>query len=211
MFRLSTKIKGNSMKKYLAALLFLAQAPLASAGVYTTEASFLTQLQPGYYLEDFNGYKYGNPLDGNQTSQTYGPVNGYSWTASAPNGLFSNPGALSTNNAIDLLTITFTGDPVTALGGIFASTDANGNVIQQLVTITLSDGTTASLTGSDFRGFTSAAPITFLTIDAIDQPSSNWPQLDHFYVGSAIPEPTSLALLGLGSLLLAPWRRYTRG
>ena len=209
----STRIKGDSMKKYLVALLFLAQAPLASvAGVYTTEASFLTQLQPGYYLEDFNRYKFGDPLD-RTLSQDYGPVNGYSWTASARNGLYSLPGFLSTIDPTKLITITFpvTGNPVTAVGGIFASTDFDGNVIQQLVTVTLNDGTTASLTGQGFLGFTSTTPITWLTINGIDDPDDNYPAFD-FDVGSAaIPEPVSLALLGLGGLLLAPWCRYTHG
>ena len=217
----STRIKGDSMKKYLVALLFLAQAPLASAAivllpettVYYTKESFLAHLQPGYYLTDFSSYGYGDPLDGSQTSQTYGPVNGYSWTASARNGLYSLPGFLSTIDPTKLITITFpvTGNPVTAVGGIFASTDFDGNVIQQLVTVTLNDGTTASLTGQGFLGFTSTTPITWLTINGIDDPDDNYPAFD-FDVGSAaIPEPVSLALLGLGGLLLAPWCRYTHG
>ena len=205
------KVSTMKIKQFLAIML-LTQASMASgATVYTDETAFLTHLNPAYFLEEFSTYTYGDPLSGydpsnpssvNQLTHDYGPVNGYSWTASTipsdlvspPIGLFSLPGALSTYAAEDLLKITFTGKPVTALGGIFASTDINGNVIQQTVTINLSDNTPVSFTGSDFRGFTSDLAITYLTIDAVDLDPNNpyWPKLDHLYVGSAVPEPAAV-------------------
>jgi hypothetical protein len=187
-----------------------------ATNVYNTEPAFLGQIAPLYYLEDFNGYTYGSPLDGSQTSSSFGPVNGYSWDASAPLGLWSNSGALSTNDAVDLLTITFTGNPVTAVGGIFASTDINGNIIQQDVTVSLSDGTSETITGSGFLGFTSSIPFASLTVDGIDitPPGAgtiyNWPQVDHFYVGAstaAIPEPATMLLLGSGLIGMGVYAR----
>jgi len=200
------KVSTMKIKQFLAIML-LAQASMASgATVYTDETAFLTHLNPAYFLEEFSGYTYDEhgsfPLDGTQMSENYGSVNGYSWTASTvpsdlvspPIGLFSLPGALSTYAAEDLLKITFTGKPVTALGGIFASTDINGDVVQQTVTINLSDNTPVSFTGSGFRGFTSDLAITYLTIDAVDLDPNNpyWPKLDHLYVGSAVPEPAAV-------------------
>jgi len=207
-------------KKQFLAVMLLAQTPWVSAATtgYTDEATFLTHLDPQYYLEDFSNYTYGNPLDGSKASENYGPVNGYSWTASVPNnwpstygtvGLFSLSGALTTYAAEDILTITFTGNPVTALGGFFSSTDINGAVMQQTVTVNLSDNTSVSLTGSAFRGFTSDFAILSLAIDAVDVNPTTvfWPMLDHFYVGSyvgstiaAVPIPAAAWLFGSGLL-----------
>ncbi|MEI6336087.1 MAG: VPLPA-CTERM sorting domain-containing protein [Methylococcaceae bacterium] len=198
-------------KKQFWAIMLLAQASLASAAttVFTDEATFLAQIKPGYYLEEFSNYTYNEngsfPLDGTQMTQSYEPINGYSWTAATIpdgtaqglNGLFSIPNALSTWAAEDLLTITFTGSPVTALGGIFASTDSNGDVTQQEVVITLSDNDNTSVRffGSDFRGFTSDIAIASLTIDAVDVGPNNvfWPKLDRFYIGSVLPDPVPVS------------------
>jgi hypothetical protein len=212
-------------KKQFLTVMLLAQAPLAlSATVYTDEPAFLAQLNPQYYLEDFSNYEYAHPLNGDQPTANYGPVNGYRWTASTiPNGvlantygLFSLPTTLTTYAAEDLLKITFTGRPVTALGGIFASTDTNGDVIPQTVTVNLSDNTSVSLTGSGFRGFTSDFAITYLTIDGVDAPYSNWPQLGHFYVGSVAPAdiaaaPVPAAAWLFGSALLGLMSLKRRG
>jgi hypothetical protein len=205
-------------KKQFLAVALLAQVSLASAAtVYTDEAAFLAQLDPRYFLENFSNYTYGDPFDGSQPTANYGSVNGYSWSASVPNnwppsygvvGLFSLPNALTTYAAEDLLTIKFTGKPVTAMGGIFASTDINGDIFQQPVTVTLSDNTTVSLTGSGFLGFTSDFAISYLTIDGVDTPNSNWPLLRHFYTGSyvganeiaAIPVPAASWFFGSGLL-----------
>ena len=201
-------------KKQFLAIMLLAQASLASAATmeFTDEATFLTKIKPDYYLEDFSNYNYAGEL-----TADFGAVNGYSWTASTtaptipggiaqePSGLFSLTNALSTVVAQDLLTITFTGRPVTALGGIFASTDINGDVApQQKVIIKLSNNTSFSFFGSDFRGFTSDVAIASLTIDAVDvdpNDSTNvfWPQLEHFYVG-VVPVPGAVWLFGSGLL-----------
>ena len=124
--------------------LCLAVAALAGAtNVYTTEASFLPNIQAGYYLENFTGWTYGSPLGGSTFDWDAPGANGYNFHAYALNGLWSNVQALSTNTASDPLVITFPNSlTVTAFGGIMSSTDISGNVIPQDITITLNDGTT---------------------------------------------------------------------
>jgi len=195
------------LKNVALSITILALASTAFAATqYDDEPSFLANLASPYYLEDFVGWTYGDPLDGSQTDYDFGPVEGYSWHAYAAEGLWSTLSALSTNSPEDPLIITFTGLPVTALGANFTATDFDGNIIPGRVTIDLSDGTHTELinpTASTFTGYTSDVPITSVTIDSPnDGDILRWPQLDHFYVGSMIPEPASLVLLGLGTLLL---------
>jgi len=202
------------MKRILSLMALAAVAASAFSGTYYfDETSFVGAIKPDFYLEDFSGYTYGNPLNGTQVTASFGPVNGYSYDAGAPNGLWSNDGALSTNVAGDLLTITFTGKEVTAIGGIMTPTDINGAMMAGVVTVLLSDGgtwtTTYTQTTPVFVGYTSDVAITSLTIDALDTPAVSWPQLDHFYTGQVnpVPEPATIAALGLGAAALIRRRR----
>jgi hypothetical protein len=171
---------------------------------YFDEPSFLGALASPYYVEDFSTYTYGNPLNGSQLTQAYGPVNGYSWTASAANGLWSNLSALSTNTAFDPLVCTMTGSPVTMVGGNFTATDINGNNIPGTTTITLANGATWSLVNqgaASFFGFQCSIPIASVSFNCATGGGINrWVQIDHFYIG--VPEPASLLLLGLASLFI---------
>jgi hypothetical protein len=183
--------------------------------IFTNEAEFLGVIQPGYYVEDFTGWTYGDPYGSIiQTPELdFGPVNGWEWhveTDPGTSGLWSNDSALSTASAVDDLLITFpSGPPVTAVAGIFASTDYGGGVIPYDVTVTLGDGTSHTMIGQDFVGFTSpGAPIASVRVAAPDDQATAWPEVDHFYVGSSvIPEPATLSLLGLGLLAVARRRR----
>jgi len=190
------------MKKLVLIAIFAVLSMPAMADMYTNETAFEALLQPGYYLEDFDGFVYEfiySPL-------SFGPVNGFSYEASASNDLYGSPGALSTNTATDPLTITFTGDPVTAVGGLFFGGDINGNTIPASVIVTLSDGTIESYatSGDVFRGFTSTMPISYLTISTIDDGGGyEWPTMDHFYVGSVVvpvPAAVLLGILGIGAV-----------
>jgi hypothetical protein len=182
--------------------------PPWTATNYFNEPSFLAALAGPYYVEDFTGYTYGSPLDGTQTSQAYGPVNGFAYNALCAGGLWSNDSALSTNSAFDTITLDFTGAPVTAVGGNLVVTDINGNIISGDVIITLEDGSQQTLTNqtaNDFFGFSTTIPIASVQFTA-DGSVNSWIQLDHLYVGQ-IPEPASLALLVLGGLVAIRRRR----
>jgi len=173
----------------------------------TDEADFLAQVVPGYYLEDFNGYSYGSYVE---PTLALGPVNGFSYVISAvgagSNNLYSGDGNMSTDSAADALRIDFTGAPVTAIGGFFFAGNINGDYIVNDVVITLSDGSTTTLSpygADDFAYFLSPNnPILWMEINAPNGAAPAWPTMDHFYVGEYIPEPASLILLALAGLAL---------
>jgi len=188
----------------VATLLVLAAANAASAGatVYTDEAGFVGAIQPNYYLEDFGSFTYGSYQG---ASLNFGPTNGFSYQIAASSDiLYSGPGNMSTNRYTDSLIITFTGSPVTAVGGIFWPTDMGGNNVVGPITVTLSDGTILSLAdagATTFRGFvTDGAALTSISIAA--GAASQWPTVDHLYVGqaavAAVPAPGALGLVVLG-------------
>ena len=172
--------------------------------VYENEASFLTAIQAGYYLEEFDGYTYGS-YQGDTLNLSQG---GWAYTISADgpvnSTLYSGDGNMSTNNATDWLRVDFTGDPVTAVGGWFFAGDIGGYYIPGPMIIELSDGTYYEfdpVNTTDFRGFTTSEPITWMTIEATDVGGvPAWATMDHFYVG-AVPAPGVLALLGLAGLV----------
>jgi hypothetical protein len=198
------------MKKYLAIAAFVAMTPTAFAQFFTNEAAFVAALNGPFYLEEFAGWTFGNPLNGSQTTWSAPGGNGYGWDASAVGGLWSNVDALSTNSAEQPITFTFTGLPVTAFGGILANTDINGNTIPGDVTLALSNGATQTVSlpngGSTFLGYISGVTLTSATISSVSG-ASDWIQGDHIYTGSAVPEPGTMIALGLGAAALAARRR----
>ncbi|MGA9342720.1 MAG: hypothetical protein WBV61_10400, partial [Rhodanobacteraceae bacterium] len=106
--------------------------------------------------------------------------------------LYNDTGLISTSSATDQIVVTFTGNPVTAVGGNFWATDINVVPTGTSIVITLSDGTTETFSPPDqtgFRGFTTAVPITSITIDAPDDDPVNgpfyWSTMDNLIVGSA--------------------------
>ncbi|MBN1514315.1 MAG: PEP-CTERM sorting domain-containing protein [Phycisphaerae bacterium] len=176
---------------------------------YYDEPSFQAALAGPYYVEDFSDYTYGDPLDGNQTSQAYGPVNGFAYNARSANGLWSNESSLSTNQELDALTLEFTGAPVTAFGGNMVVTDKDGNIIAGDLVVTLADMTQITLSNqvaSSFFGVTTEIPMLSITFEPDPEADDAWIQLDHLYVGQ-VPEPASLALLVLGGLAAIRRRR----
>jgi hypothetical protein len=193
------------MKKAIASILVLslfAGGALAT-DVYDNEAGFLAAIgTTEYLLEDFTG------LPAGVMDYTYdvGPEFGYSGTISAEglanSTLWSCGDAVSTDNATDWLRVDFTGDDVYSTAGWFYATDIGCNFIAgSTIVIDLSDGTHYEFvptSTTDFRGFVTAEPITWMTMDAPDTPVNLWTTMDHYYIDS--PEPGSLALLVLGGL-----------
>lgn len=160
--------------------------------VYDNLADFLAVLSPTYYFDDFSWVDWGTISD---PSWTFGPVNGYSYTVSAPGNVFSIPGAISTNSPLDPLTIVFDGAPVTAVGGDFFCTDFDGNPVSANTILTLDDGTVVTLAyPTVFAGFTSDVPIVSLTI-ATDNVDNVWVAFDNFYVGEMGTVATEAASL----------------
>ncbi|MCV2360724.1 PEP-CTERM sorting domain-containing protein [Paucibacter sp. TC2R-5] len=180
-----------------AALASMSAASFATTTVHTSSASFLGHVSAGAYTENFDAV--------DQGSLPLGPVNfsagGFSYDVSAFGDLFASGGALGTSNYNKALTITFGGANVTAVGGNFFATDDAGQIQSLSLTLTLSDGTVTSFQPSSmldsYRGFTSDLAITSLVVSGPG--AASYGNIDNLTVGvSAVPEPSSLALLGLG-------------
>ncbi|MEO7433746.1 MAG: hypothetical protein ABIR62_17405, partial [Dokdonella sp.] len=154
---------------------------------YTDRTEFLTHVAAGSYENGFD-----DAVSGTSPPLTY-TSGGWAYTvdASSPapaGGLYNDTGIISTNLAADSIVVTFTGDPVTAVGGNFWATDISVQPTGTDITVTLSDATTETFTSTgptDFRGFTTAAPVTTLTIEAPDVPSPAWGTLDNLIIGAS--------------------------
>ena len=187
----------------------------AHATFYTSEASFLAAINATYYLEDFSGMTYGNPLDGSQATWAAPGANGYGFTAAAVGNLYSNTSALSTNSANTAITLTFSGSPVSAFGANLANSDINGDFLSGTQTLSISNGDTQdviTLTATEsFIGWvgSTASPITGVSVESTSGVTNNWINLDHAYVGAAapVPEPASMLALGLGLAAAARKRK----
>jgi hypothetical protein len=168
--------------------------PLSASAVTTTyndSATFLTNTS-ATYLETFESIPLRtieNPLAFSQ--------GGFSYTVSAPNRLWGgsgdgSPGSkfLGTQNPNDALTISFTSNNVTAIGGNFFLNDTDDNRIAGTITLTLNDGSVIKLNSATsgaipFGGFTTdGLKITSLTMSDLDP--TTWNNFDNLYVGTAI-------------------------
>lgn len=200
------------MKAVITVVGLAVAASASMADVYTDSASFLADLQPGYFFNGFADSGSGPVASLSYDNGTYA----YTVTAAGPvnGGLYNEPGIISTNNATDHILINFTSGNVTAVGGNFWGTDINVIPFAVNVNIALSDGTNVTFnttSASAFRGFTSSSVITSMTIDALealpDNPPFAWATMDNLYVGAAVPAPGAMALLGLGGLAATRRRR----
>lgn len=185
----------------LAAVAVVAQAH-AGTTTYTDRSSFLTALAPGFYTETFIG---------SETTSFSGA--GFGFTVAAPDGTYASGTDLGANQVEQALTITFTGHPVTAVGGNFYATDINPDFLPESLTVALSDGTTLvyTPTGKDtFRGFVTTSSISSLTVAFAAQGMGRYTTVDNLTVGTnvaLVPEPGQWALMALGLSGLALLKR----
>jgi hypothetical protein len=188
-----------------------------AATLYTNSASFISQLEPGYYLENFNAKSGGALASG--TTFTNGLYT-YTVSTSDTNGLYITPvsgvggsNALSTNDTGFNIVVNFTSNNVTAVGGNFFLTDVSGDPIANSFSIGLSDGTTVNLTStnsaltSPFEGFAAAdsTSITSLSFTMPISSTNRYATIDNLYVGNKkrIPEPSNvLGILVSASVLV---------
>jgi hypothetical protein len=178
-------------------LLVIPSQVSAQSTVYTSSATFFANVLPGFYTETFTG----NPgvFD---TGVSFSSL-GFTYVIDAAGGIepiYRSGTFLGNTYAAQALTITFTSNNVTAIGGNFFLTDVNDNPITGTVTITLSDGTVESFTttsASDYRGFTSNTNTVITSLELSAPLAAQFNSIDNFTVGVAVPEPASVALITL--------------
>lgn len=201
-----------------AALLCLEPNASAQTTIYTDRAAFEAALQPGSYLETFDGAGTTGEV-GSPQAFTGGASNqfGYSVATADATSLFyaGDPtdvtmtdiwlGAFESDTP---LVFTISTPNVTAIGGYFFLTSiVNTFPVEGTITISLNNGA-AQIAGpltteTTFIGFTTTTPITSLTFTFSPAvPTTAYTTLNDIIVGAAIPEPSSMALAA-GGLVFA--------
>ena len=152
----------------------LSASDARAAFTYTSQATFTANLTSGYYQETFQSTGTG----GYATPRNFagGAGNIWKYTASTTaqaflvfdlsgNNYLTTSGMPTTQWSAPI-TLAFTGAPVFAVGGSFFYTSAGGAVVGGDVFLSLSDGTSITLSGQSnttFFGYIGTTPITSLT------------------------------------------------
>lgn len=201
------------------ALLALTTLSQAATTIYTTQASFLAALFAVSSIETFDSL----PAAGVSMAPIAFTPAGFSFSAS-PTGIpvlfnYLQGGGdrwLSSNRDGDAITFSFTGGSPYAVGGFFFATNPSGIANGGSITATTNDGSTQATGAStplSFIGFISDTPITSLVIAATNVQASG-AQLDFPTANNvtlAIPEPSSLGLIGVAAAGLLTRRRRASG
>jgi len=206
----------------LLALAFINDHLTAQVTTYSSQASFLAAINGGSYLETFDGIaglpQPSAPLNFSSGGFTYSvdtnPTN--SFFMAGPGG--SGGGGdvwVSTNSRTDQIIFTFTSGNIRAIGGLFFGSDINGAFAAGNVFISTDQTPQQLLTGTSsltFLGFISQSPFTTLTLSADQSVGALWPTANDFIVGniSAVPEPATWAMIGVGSMCFAGSSAYRR-
>lgn len=194
------------MKKFMICLLIALMGICASTSlgttVYTDEATFTAQLQPGYNLETFTGL---GPWQNLGSDVDFG-TGSYAWHAHANLDVLwaLQEGTITAGRSDDHILMTF-GSDVTAVGGNFTAIDDVLMTAPNTIVLTLADATTWMTSSWAFVGFVSPG-VSIVSLDVWCPDGALYgalmPTIDNIYTGSAVPEPTTICLLGLGALSL---------
>ena len=115
-------------------------------GVYQDRTEFLTHVAAGYYENAFDDL---SPSSGPEAALHYTDAgSGIAYTVDTlPDGddLWNGPGIVSTNGSADQIIITFTGSPVTAVGGNFYASDIDVAPIAGNSTGPIAEGVVTSI------------------------------------------------------------------
>jgi hypothetical protein len=221
--------KGALMFTYKSAFKPLAVAALvlcagASHAAFVNTFTSLSAFNASTTLQGTDLYN-GFSISGTTTSPTARTTQSgavYNYTASVPNDFFgggtlANP-FLSTNTATETITINGFSSSINAIGGNFFGSNLAGAFAAGDIMLMFTDSLGATLTQTisaaeltSFRGVLSDGSITELTIQSV-QPVGGflWPSVDNLVLaerGMSVPEPGSMALIGLGLAGLAAARR----
>lgn len=197
----------NLTKRILTIGSSLTVAAMASATWYSSESFFTSNLNSNFYVEDFSGWTTGDPMDGTSSVWNAPGANGFFWDVSENDGLWSHNDSLSTNLSNTSLRFLFSGTPVTAFGARVANTDPSETYISGNATLYLSNGeqfTISQGAESGFIGWIGSSPIAWAKIGTTSSESDNWAEVDRVITGqtSPVPEPATIAALGLGAIAL---------
>tara|TARA_R110002072_G_scaffold150953_6_gene299936 strand:- start:47383 stop:47976 length:594 start_codon:yes stop_codon:yes gene_type:complete len=177
------------------------------ADMFDDESLFFEQVNVEY-TNTFNG------LDTGAVSSLDFSSGDYSYTVSAagPGGgmLSVRDGEISTTHGMDGILITFTGADVYAVGGHLWSTLEDGETVGGYISLVLDDGTFeifSATSRENFRGLSSESAIESIFIDLPDGDELFWASMDSLSIGTLVPAPSALGLLGVAGIGAARRRR----
>ncbi len=152
-----------------------------TTGTYPIRQLFLNNVHDDHYEENFD-----QVANGMATSLNFSG-NGFAYTVSANGGnLYNSNGRISVFNSHASIVVTFTGAPVTAVGGNFWATNHSSQPNGSSIVISLSNNTqhTIDSTNADsFAGLITSTPITSITVTAPSTGTQTWPTMDNLIVG----------------------------
>ncbi len=185
----------------------VATAGQVQAGVitYTDKTSFMAALASSS-MDNFDNLPAG--FFAGPHNRTVGA---YTYQATAVNGFYrvgsGSDSWLSTNIATDPIEFTINAGGPTAIGGFFFATNLSGALTNSTVSVSINGGlfgqSVSTNSATNFFGWvsTDGTQISSLRVSTTD--ANTYPTVNDLILGqanfSAVPEPTSLAMFGIGA------------